>query len=284
MSAFDLTDLTNDTDTERTKSAFDLTDIDTPTTTTAPKSKPKTKTAQQTQEDIYRRISDLPPGQIKLEAHLETVCWFPYRRINHVERTRQFVIAYDRVYLSLIDKNPDVSPKYRAFMRHRGSYLKRDEIIAPWISNTKKGISLNSKWSAWVKARREADERMMIYDDYVAGALLSSMLRGWRGWPLPSMLTSDKLLGKLETDGYTDATIPAFEKRKYEKRIKRTEDPWFLASAYEGHPVQVAYCRHFAHELLRIKGHENAAERAFKLYQRDGVIHDSLVFRDLIQS
>jgi hypothetical protein len=176
----------------------------------------------------------------------------------------------------LIHRNSDFQPFKQHCIKNRGSYIKFTEHFAPWVQVTKSGNRRNPRWKHWVAARRSADMRCCIYDDYVAGALASAMKRGWAHWPAPADLVSERLLGKFDT--FVEATIPAYVGRLYEKTIKSTDDPWFRADAFVDDPIQIAYYRHFAAELVRLYGRSQRSERAWEAYQRDGKIATCLSF------
>ena len=229
-------------------------------------------------ELLRHRAAELTPDERAVEEYLQhTKAWFPYRRLDHMERTVAFVAAYDRVYLSMIDKNSDLAMGSRDWFKRRGHYLDPGEVMAPWArmkpaGKGKKALSLNPNWKHWLRARRIADKGMIAYDDFAAGALFSAIRRGWTRWPLPSQISSDKLLGQDPNDGYADATIPGFLALKYAKSMRITNDPYFQAAAWEEAPVQVEYLKHFARELFRVKQGDQAARRAWRGYQDDGII------------
>ncbi len=173
--------------------------------------------------------------------------------------------------------------KSRQGMKENGRFLSAREMLAPWADHKAKGEERETKksrrWTSWVKARRSADLRGMIYEDYVSGALLAALRRGWTHWPLPSHLSSDKLLGKV--DQYHDATIPGFEAKKYEKQPKITRDPYFTADQYRADPLQDAYYNYLARELHRVypgvPGLANQrVERLWRDWQKSGSIPASL--------
>src|SRR5689334_2219117 len=68
----------------------------------------------------------------ELEEKLLVQAWFPYRRLDPVQRTHLFVQEYDRIYLSLVDKNTDVGIELRERMKKRGHYLWPGEVATPW--------------------------------------------------------------------------------------------------------------------------------------------------------
>jgi hypothetical protein len=222
-----------------------------------------------------RIYADLSPDEHRLEALLTTKAWFPYRRLDFLERTHEFVKTFDRIYTSMIHHNSDFQPFAQQFIRNRG-YITPSERLAPWVQPTKKGNRRSPRWKHWVAARRAADIRGMIYDDYVAGALVSAMRRGWARWPGPEDLVSDRLLGKFDT--VIEKTIPFYVAGLYEKTIRATDDPWFRAEAFVDDPIQVAYYRHFAGELVRLYDRSQRSERAWEAYQRDGKIATCLSF------
>jgi hypothetical protein len=226
-------------------------------------------------DHFRRRIqADLSPDERKLETLLTDRTWFPYRRLDFIDRTHEFVRAYDRIFLSLAKYNQD--KLHMRFIAHRrGNYLKFAEVFAPWVQITKTGNRINPRWKHWVEARRSADLRGMIYDDFVAGALTAVIKRGWAHWPGPRELLDSRLLGQADAH---DATIPNYVGGLYEKIVKSTDDPWFRADAFVEDPIQVAYYRHFAAELVRLYGQSQRAERAWAAYQRDGKIATCLSF------
>lgn len=235
-------------------------------------------------ELLYQDSSRLTPDEQEVEEWLRGhLAWFPYRRLNHMDRTVAFVQAFDRLYLSMIDMHPEISPRDKSYFKFRGHYLNPGVVMAPWAMERRqkkagKGkrrtgeleVVASTDWPCWLRARRMADRMGMIYEDYVAGALLASRRRGWSFWPNCEHLTSDKLLG---LDGtFPDATIPGYERFKYAETMKVTHDPYFAAAAWSADPIQVAYLKHLASETLRVKQGMQAANRTWRGFRESGVV------------
>lgn len=242
-------------------------------------------------ETLLDKIRRLPKKEAQLEEMLAERCWFPYRRLDWIEKTVAFVSAYNHVYFSLKERNARLSVGHREGMNDRGRYLSSKELMAPWADHKAQGSEWGSRksrrWTSWVKGRRSADIRGMIYEDYISGALLAAIRRGWSHWPLPSHLASDKLLGKV--DQFHDATIPGFEAKKYEKQPKLTHDPYFSAAQYQGDPIQDGYYNYLARELHRvypgIPGLPNQrVERLWRDWQKSGSIPASLSISSVIDN
>jgi hypothetical protein len=241
-------------------------------------------------ERIRHQAFHLAPGWKKIEEELDSRCWWAYRTPmfeagifpRHVERTRAFVRAFDSVMLGQhLTFAFDNSRKSRS----RPSYLKPSEISIPWLDAKKvKGrrqISLSRRWDRWQAARRSADVRGYDYDEYVAAALQASRMRGWKHLHAEH-LANEKLLGR-KVDGYADATIPAIVEAKLSANVRFCSDPYFTADAWTGDPVQMAYARYAAGELVKRYGLTDRARQAFRSYKRDGKFHASLEFDALIQ-
>lgn len=236
--------------------------------------------------EIEWAVRSLPPEQEQLEEFLRCRAWFPYRRLDHADRTHEFIRAYDKVNQSMIMLRSDLSIKKREEIKSRGRFLSWEELMAPWIDyKNKEAITLSKRWKTWTKARRCADKRGMIYGDYVAGAIFATRRRGWTTWPMPSHLSSPKLLGQV--DNFEDATIPAYEAAKYKEMMRLTVDPYFTAAEFVSDPLQVAYVAHVEAEIHRVypvpPNYPNQrGRRIWRDMQRDGSIHTSLSFREVL--
>lgn len=237
-----------------------------------------------------RKIDREKNGQAELENDLKNSTWFPYRLLGFLDKTHEFVRAYDRIYYAMREQNADLSKKRREDMKRSGHYLHFFEIMAPWQDGKKAHAGeyvVSKNWKHWVRARQSADKLGMKYDDYVAGALISSIKRQWGRWPTPPMLCSKKLLG--EEDEFHDATIQAYEARKYAAAPKMTDHQYFLAESYEGAPLQDAYLRYLAAELHRanpgVEGFENQkVRRIWREFQKNGRVPAFTDLSDVLQS
>src|SRR5215467_9082259 len=92
-----------------------------------------------------RVYADLSPDEQRLEALLQTRAWFPYRRLDFLERTHEFVKTFDRIYTSMIHRNSDFEPFAQQYIRGHG-YIRASERIAPWVQVTKKGNRRSPRW------------------------------------------------------------------------------------------------------------------------------------------
>ena len=235
------------------------------------------------------RLNHEAGGSPQLEAEFAATCWFPYRLMNFVQKTHAFVSAYNEVYTNLIDQNTDIAMKTRKEIKRRGSYMKPIELMAPWLDPKSKAgeLKINPRWKDFVTARRAADRRGMIYTDFVAGAIISAMRRGWTHWPFVKQLATAKLI--VGVDEFHEATIIGFEEKKYAERAKMTEDPYFRADAYRAEPLQDAYYAYLKAELLRvhpgIEGFENQrVRRLWAQFQKDGRIAASVDYSAVLAS
>lgn len=248
---------------------------------------PDPKQTHSDPQTLYLRIKTLPESEQKLEDDLQATAWFPYRYMDHVERTQAFVRAYSKICASLSTKNPEIPIDSSLAMKAKGQYLKRDEILAPWIDyKSKKQIKLNPRWKHWVRARRLADAKSMIYEDYIAGAVLSAMKRGWSRWPPPTSLASEKLLGL--ADNYTEATIPGYVEAKYEKLPKLTSSLVFPDGPGQLDGIRMSYVVHVLKEFQRVWPSDiglvnQKAKRAWRELQADGRLPKEISFEKLLQ-
>jgi hypothetical protein len=226
-------------------------------------------------EEFKRRISTLSVDEEVIEKLLTKVAWYSYRRLNFVDRTERFVQTYNAVYLALINFNAQLSEWQRKDRINKGSYINHRELMAPWVDpKCTTSLKTNPRWIHWVKARRCADKRGMIYEDYVAGALHAARRRGWKHWPHPQALHSKKLLGFIDRH---ENSIESYEVKRYEKLMKLSDDPYFKADAYVCSEDQNAYLMHVAKEMQRlhpgIEGMPNLiADRSWKDFQAEGRI------------
>ena len=235
-----------------------------------------------------RRSSLISEQNAKIEEILAGMAWFPYRKFAWRERTRQFVIAYDYVMRLFIAENHSISETDRQIYEAFKFYWRGQALRHPWMyRNTKtKTWDVHRNWPIFVAARRSADMRQMIYEDYVAGALLAVKKRGWGHWLAPSNLVADRLL--IPQDKYVDATIPGHVAMKYKTVPKLTNDPYFRADAFAGDPVQIEYLTYLVQELRRVfggpigAGDSQRVRGIWTLYQQDGRIPATLSISDVL--
>lgn len=238
-------------------------------------------------EEFKRRIATLSVSEEVIENLLTKVAWYPYRRLSFIDRTLKFVQVYNAIYLSLIRFNPQLSEWQQKSRIASGSYINRNELMAPWVDHKcKTGLKTNPRWIHWVKSRRCADKRGMKYDDYVAGALHAARRRGWTHWPQPQALHSKKLLGFIDKH---ENSIHSYELKRYEKLMKLSTDPYFEAKSYVCSEIQNAYLMHVAKEMQRlhpgIVGMPNLiADRSWKDFQAQGKIPTFLSRDDVLNS
>lgn len=225
----------------------------------------------------------LSPDERRLEALLRGLCWFDYRKLDHVEKTHEFVRAYDRTLTRMAGKNADFTDGYKQAIKARGRVLRNEELLAPWIEIDKDGETrLSRRWQAWVRARRSADKRGLIYDDFCGAAILAAIKRGWTKWPYPNQLASKKLIGG--ADGYEEATIDYYAKEIRKGRVTTSQDPYYCdASKFRGDKDQLDYYGYLARALLAFYGGAQRAAQSWKGMQRDGRISTSVGFEAALE-
>jgi hypothetical protein len=235
------------------------------------------------QIQILNEAKLLMPEQAEVEAQLKNLAWFPYRTMTPFDRACEFVRAFEAV-MCLRATNL----MQTAGCGKRSRYLKAEALQAPWIEKTKpnskeakKGIplKLSPRWKWWMGARRLADLRGYQYEDFVHAAVDATVMRGWPVFQ-PNNLCDRRLHGG--KDFFVEATIPALIFEKYAQTIRWCDEAFFQAAAYTGDPLQHAYFRFIAAELVRLHGRSQRAERAFKAYQKDGRIAVALDFDSLL--
>lgn len=233
-------------------------------------------------------VKILPEDEALLEELLVAkYTWFPYRRLAWFERTYHFVQCFNLVSSSLVNYRASMDPTLQDVFKQRKSILKRDERIAPWAKNEGHTLGTSPRWKQWVRARRSADKRGMIYEDFIAAGFMSTMMRGWAHPPQPSHLACDKLLDKV--DEFHDATIPAIVAKKYAVQMQMTQEPYFLAAAYEGGDLQNEYFAYLAREVVRanpaVSGMRNLkAERVWEGFQQEGRVPSCVAFSSMLHS
>lgn len=219
----------------------------------------------------------------EIEDMLAERCWFDYRRLTPAEKTIRFVHAYDEVFYALIKRYHRLDDASREKYAKRGHYLSKAELENP-MTFMARGTSISPRWKNWERARQSADKRFMRYVDFVGGAIIASIVRGWEYWPNPRMLTSWKLIGQDHADDKRhDISIEGWVAKKYEKTPLLSDDPYFTAAEYVEDPLQIAYYRHVAREFVRARGGEQAAERAWRRNQKFGKIASCLNFYDALR-
>lgn len=248
---------------------------------------PYTLKGFQDPEEFKRRVSTLPEDEAKIEEALNKTAWYPYARLDFLDRTTEFVKSYNKILLSFINFNASLSSWAKESRKNSGCYIKQQELLAPWVNpKVHDSLCTNPRWRHWVAARRCADKRSMVYDDFNAGAVIAARKRGWKFWPQPQALHSPKLLGL--ADKHEDS-IESFERKRYDNQMKLTDDPYFDAYHYECSEIQNAYLHHIAKEIIRVnpglEGHKNfAAERLWKDFQSDGRVPAFLLFDDVLHN
>lgn len=228
---------------------------------------------------LYVRAQALTSADLATEDRLlASSMWFPYRRLSFIDRTHEFVHAYDRACLSLVHNCTAIPDGTRSWMKRRGSYMNPAELLAPWIYTVKTTgqVKLNPKWKQWIAARRTADTYGMTYDDFCYGAVLSAMHRGWSRFPTPAQLLTPSILGTDPADRWPAETVLGYEGKLYGTTIKTTTDPFFQADAWCDDPLQRAYARFIALQIVRLYGDTQEARRRWKIQQSSGKLHASL--------
>ena len=250
--------------------------FDPPSIFDLPPEKPVAKSASQ-QDLLLQRASKLPLEELRTEVSLrETSMWIPYRCISPVELTTLFVRTYNDVALSLLHLNTDIPISARNYMKATNRYLRPEEYLTPWQRIDKQGrLVFNPRWAHWKTARRTADRYGLIYEDYCYGYLLATIHRGKERWPLPNQLFAPKILGS-EPDGRPDWTVFGYVNAKYASAIKTTDDPFFRANAYAGHPLQDLYVAWLRSEVLRLYGPTSRGDRAWGLLKEAGRVNAAL--------
>lgn len=205
-----------------------------------------------------------------IETDLVGRCWFSYRRMSAFEKTCLFAKIYNEVLVGHFKNH------------HAGNLALTGQTsvsllkfpYSPWLNTG------NGQWKGFVKARRQADALGADYSEYVAGALLATVKRGWKYVPQPNQLYGAKILGRDPKDRFTDATIPAYLSDLHSGKVRFCDDPYFRAEGYLGEPLQVEYLTHIAHSLKVTVG-DRAAD-LWARYQRDGKLPACVPFSQAI--
>ena len=188
------------------------------------------------------------------EVQLDDKAWFPHRRLGAFERTLQFVFEYDRALMRYMNLNADVSDDQRQLYRLRGHYQSQAQLACPWaITERKNGhVRMSPRWTSFVRARRTADSMALPYEDFIDASMVAAGRRGWAHAYCnnPTQLNNAKLMGGC--DKYTDATISGILLKKYATEPRLCYDDYFRAEQWREDPIQVAYYRFLARELMRV--------------------------------
>ena len=221
------------------------------------------------------------------EELVENKAWFPHRRLDPFARTLQFVFEYDQALLRYMDLNADASEGQRQLYRLRGHYQTQAQLACPWaITERKHGhVRMSPRWTSFVRARRTADSMVLPYADFIDASLVAAGKRGWAHAYCnnPAQLNNAKLMGGC--DKYTDATIAGILLKKYATEPRLCHDDYFRAAQWAEDPIQVAYYRFLARELMRVNDQNFFASAiAWKRYVKFDIVPQVLDFESVLAS